>query len=45
MFPLSPPLAHPAQVESVHEIAEATGGEVTLAHLGPRFNAEVQAQG
>ncbi len=28
------------QVQSVHEIAEATGGEVTLQSLGPAFAEE-----
>ena len=28
------------QVQSVHEIAEATGGEVTVQSLGPAFVAE-----
>lgn len=31
------------QVQSVHDIAAATEGEVTLASLGPAFSAELLA--
>lgn len=40
----SPPPPSPTlQVQSVHDIAAATEGEVTLASLGPAFSAELLA--
>ena len=42
--PFLPPLCPPLlQVQSVHDIAAATEGEVTLASLGPAFSAELLA--
>ena len=41
-FHMAPALAA-LQVDSVQEIGDATGGEVTVQHLGAQFNANLEA--